>query len=130
MRGIPFTEMTIVPDSSPHKKRHVAGSEKKERVKQLTKIELHEQKRMHFGEAMNLTVSLAVAWFRIRAFYLRVSRALENQPYYYKRALLLQRKLKKNVVYITAEESLEQIRERSIRLGINVENIYVIAESN
>jgi len=36
----------------------------------------------------------------------------------------------KQVLYISAEESLHQVRERSQRLGINGDNIYVISESD
>ncbi len=36
----------------------------------------------------------------------------------------------KKILYVTAEESLEQVAERSRRLGVSNDNIYVLAESD
>ena len=61
---------------------------------------------------------------------------IAGEPGIGKSTLLLQvcaavaEKGEKNVLFISAEESLQQVRERSLRLGIGGENVYVIAETN
>jgi len=124
-----FKEMTVSSPAGVHADKHQSRQSKKSRVQSLTTIELPTKKRLSVGSAeFDRVLGGGVVP--------HTSILFTGEPGIGKSTLLLQTceavatQTKRNVLYITAEESLEQIRARSVRLGIHNDLIYVVAESD
>ncbi|MFH1384015.1 MAG: DNA repair protein RadA [Candidatus Omnitrophota bacterium] len=123
-----FKEMTITAGDKG-RRRIKAASRSKEFIKPLSSIKRYEQERILLDHS-ELDRVLG------GGLYPHTTVLLAGEPGIGKSTLLLQacstvtETYGKNVIYISAEESLEQIRERAQRLGICSDNIYIVQENN
>ncbi len=104
---------------------HAVG---KKDIKPLNEVVIPEKNRLSLGnEELNRIIGGGVPF--------EATVLLAGEPGIGKSTLLLQmcatvaKEYARKVVYVSAEESLQQIKIRSERLGISGDNVYVVAES-
>lgn len=122
-----FKEMTVAPAAKgrpARKAKEVADS-----VRTLSSVELSDKDRLSLGSSeLDRVFGGGVVPRTVILF--------AGEPGIGKSTLLLQtceevaKGTSQKVLYVTAEESAEQIRQRSIRLGVAGDDIYVIAETD
>jgi len=121
-----FKEMTISPEKGSRGPR---AKGKPLQVVPLNKVSVSDAERFSLGSA---------EFDRVLGggLFPRTTVLLAGEPGIGKSTLLLQasaalaRVTRSKVIYISAEESLDQIRVRSDRLGIEGGNVYCVAETN
>lgn len=124
-----FKEMTITPEKGTSSRRAQQTKEKRAPLTRLDQVVIPENARLSLGSEEFDRVLGGGA-------YPRTTILLAGEPGIGKSTLLLQaaaacaRVPEARLMYVSAEESIDQIRIRSDRLGIDGEHIYCVAEPN
>ena len=124
-----FKEMTLVPSKKMDKETAAEKKEAIKNLKPLAQVDVEDKDRISLGSSeLDRVFGGGVVPHTTILF--------AGEPGIGKSTLLLQvcnfaaENSGKSVLYISAEESIEQVRRRSVRLGLNSDNLYVVAETD